>query len=226
MFVQLRNHSHYSLLKALPKVDELVGRALSLKMESLAITDYSNMYGAIEFYKECKKNGIKPIIGVEFTIKHSDRLFQIVLIAKSLTGYKNLMKITSVINTENSISPVLTDEILVTYKDDLIVLSGGNWGDVSNLLLINESNAHKRVEFYKEHFGTNYFLELNPQRDAGSTDLLRSKTIECARMTNAPLVATWNTHYIHSADKSAHKTLYLVHGTDTSLEEYNNFFQK
>jgi DNA polymerase-3 subunit alpha len=83
MFVHLRNHTHYSLLRALPKVDALVKRAASLNMPALAITDYSNMYGVIEFYKTCKKKNIKPIIGVEFSIVYNDRTFKIVLIAST-----------------------------------------------------------------------------------------------------------------------------------------------
>ena len=128
MFVHLRNHSHYSLLKALPKINELIDRAVSLKMPAVALTDYSGMYGAIEFYKTCQKSGIKPIIGVEFSLRYNERLFKIVLLAKTLLGYKNLMRITSIVNVENPLSPVLTEDILKKYKEDLIVLSGGVTG--------------------------------------------------------------------------------------------------
>jgi DNA polymerase-3 subunit alpha len=226
MFVHLRNHTHYSLLKALPKIDALVKKAVSLNMNALAITDYSNMYGVIEFYKVCQKNKIKPIIGAEFSIQYNERVFQIVLIAKNLTGYKNLMHLTSEVNIDNPLNPILTDEILLKYKDGLIVLSGGVWGDVSNLLVINESEALERINFYKKHFENNFYLEINPQQAMDRGEEMHRKTIEMAQVTSTPLVATWNTHYLHTTDKQAHKTLYMIHGEENSLEEYNHLFQK
>lgn len=226
MFVHLRNHTHYSLLRALPKVDALVKRAASLNMPALAITDYSNMYGVIEFYKTCKKKNIKPIIGVEFSIVYNDRTFKIVLIASTTQGYKNLMRITSIVNTDNPLTPIVTDEILSKYSDGLIFLSGGIWGDISNLLVINEDEALKRINFYKNIFGENFYLEINPQNSLEISGTLRAKTIEFAKKTNSPLVATWNTHYLQVSDKSAHRTLFLIHGDEHSLDEYNHLFQK
>lgn len=226
MFVHLRNHTHYSLLKALPKINELVKKASSFSMSSLAITDYSNMYGVIEFYKSCKKEGVKPIIGVEFSLRYSDRIFQIILLARTFIGYKNLMRITSLVNLENPINPTLTDEILTSHKEGLIILSGGIWGDVSNLLIINEKEALKRIDFYKNHFQDNFYLEINPQCAIDHGKEIRSKTIEYATLTNTPLVATWNTHYLTPEDKSAHKTLYMVQGEEDTALKYNHFFQK
>ncbi|MCF7843810.1 DNA polymerase III subunit alpha [Candidatus Gracilibacteria bacterium] len=226
MFIHLRNHTHYSLLKALPKVDELVKHASSVQMPAVAITDYSNMYGVIEFYKTCKKANIKPIIGVEFSIRYNDRTFQIILIARTFSGYKNLMHITSCVNVDNPLSPTLTDEILLRYRDGITVLSGGLWGDVSNLLVINKQEAMSRISFYKENFGAFFYLEVNPQTSMEYSERMRSETISCAHETNTPLVATWNTHYIHPSDKSAHKTLFMIQGGESSLGEYNHLFQK
>lgn len=226
MFVHLRNHSHYSLLRALPKIDALTEEAKILGMHALAITDYSNMYGTVEFYTSCKKKMIKPIIGVEFSIKYNDRVFRIVLIARTLVGYKNLMRITSVVNMENSLSPVLTDDILISYREGITILSGGIWGDVSNLLVINKDEADTRVSFYKEHFGDHFYLEINPQTAFERAAEMRTETVAYARKNSIPLVATWNTHYLHAQDKAAHKTLYMVHGTEEAAEEYSHFFQK
>ncbi len=195
-------------------------------MPALALTDYNNMYGTIEFYTACKKAGIKPIIGVEFSIRLHERTFQIVLIAKTLEGYKNLMRITSIVNVENPLHPVLNDETLIKYKDGLIVLSGGVWGDISNLLIVNQQEAEARINFYKEYFKEHFYLEINPQTSMEHGELMRKKTIECAHNTNTPLVATFNTHYLNDQDKSAHKTLFLVHGDEHSAEEYNHRFQK
>lgn len=226
MFVQLRNHTHYSLLKALPKVTDLITEAKNCGMSALAICDYSNMYGTIEFFSACKKNKIKPIIAVEFSIRYNERLFQIVLIAKNSVGYKNLMRITSIVNIDNPLKPVLTDETLLAHKDGIIVLSGGFWGDVSTLLIINKKDAELRLDFYKKNFSENYYLEINPQKNIDNYEQMRSLTIDLAQKTNTPLVATWNTHYLNNQDKSAHKTLYMIQGEESSLSEYNHLFQK
>jgi len=207
-------------------VKELIAVAKDKRMDYVAITDYSNMYGTIEFYSRCKKEKIKPIIGVEFSLKFNERTFQTVLIARTLEGYKNLMRIVSIVNVENSLNPVLTEETLVTYKNGLTVLSGGASGDISNLLVINQKDADARLAFYKEHFGENFYLEINPQTGMERGLEMREKTIEYARKTNTPLVATFNTHYINDDDKSAHKTLYMVHGDLHSSDEYNHLFQK
>lgn len=226
MFVHLRNHTHYSLLKALPKISEIVKEAKKSGMTSLAITDYSNMYGTIDFYSSCIKEGIKPIIGAEFTILNNGRTFQIVLLVKNLAGYKNLMRITSIVNIENPLKPILTDSILLMYREGLIILSGGLWGDVNNLLLIDKNKAKLRLDFYKSNFPNSYYLEINSQLHLDNSKEIRTQTISFARETSTPLVATWNTHYLTQQDKAAQKILYLVHGEENSLEEYNHFFQK
>ncbi len=226
MFIHLRNHSHYSLLSALPKIEPLVKKAKALEMPALALTDYSNMYGAIEFYKACEKEKIQPIIGVEYSLKYEERHFKIVLIARDLIGYKNLMRITSLINVENPLHPILTEDILITHKEGLAVLSGGQWGEVSNLLVMDERKAKERLSFYKEHFGEHFYLEINPQTAMEHGNAMREKTIELARSTDTPLIATWNTHYLSPADKPAHKTLYLVHGDEHSGLEYTHQFAK
>ncbi len=226
MFINLRNHSHYSLLKALPKISELVKYAKTNNATALALTDYNNMYGTIEFFSTCKKENIKPIIGSEITIKVQDRFFKLVLIAKTSEGYKNLMELISVINVEDPLNPFATDEILKKYAEGIIALSGGYWGDVNNFLLIDNDLAKKRIDFYKEIFKSNYYLEINPQRLLDNSSILREKTIVFAKQENIPLVATANSHYLDINDKSAQKVLFLVHGDEQSKLEYAELFQK
>ncbi len=225
MFVHLRNHTHYSLLKALPKVPYLIKEAKKNKMSALAITDYNNMYGTIEFYLSCQKEGIKPIIGAEFSILYNDRKFQIVILAKNIIGYKNLMRITSLVNVENPIEPVLTDEILLNHKDGLLLISGGLLGDVNNLLIIDEVAALERLTFYKKNF-EDYYLEVNPQMNLDNAEAIHKATILCSKKTNTPLVVTANTHYIQAQDKPAHKILFSVHGDEHSTLEHAHIFQK
>ena len=109
-FVHLHAHSHYSLLSALPKIDELVGEAAKLGMDALALTDNGNLYGAIDFYKACRKKGVKPIIGVDFYVAArgrkdmqagiDNRRSRLVLLATNLAGYKNLLKLVTNSNLE------------------------------------------------------------------------------------------------------------------------------
>lgn len=224
MFVHLRNHSHYSLLKALPKIGPLVKQAKKYAMPAVALTDYSNMYGTIEFYQSCAKEGIKAIIGAEFSIAFQDRTFALTLIAMNDTGYKNLMRITSIVNLENPECPVLTFDILALYHEGLIVISGGPWGDIAQLLVLDEKVAEERLKAYTSLLGDRFYLELSPHTMMDHGELMREKIIQCARTHNVPLVATWNTHYLNPSDKAAHKTLLSVHGDQASLDMYTNMF--
>ena len=226
MFIHLRTHTHYSLLKALPKVNELVSKAQQDNMKSLAITDYSNMYGTIEFYKKCEKENIKPIIGVEFNLAHNERSFKVVILAKDNTGYKNLMRLVSIVNLDNPENPLLKKDKLKEYRSGLIVLSGGPWGEISNLLLIDEASAYKHYEYYKENFVEDFYLEITPHTFMERGAEMRLKTIEFAKKYNIPLVATFNSHYLMPHEKSAHKTLYAVNGSQEALDEYAEIFQK
>jgi DNA polymerase-3 subunit alpha len=184
------------------------------------------MYGVIDFYTKCKAKKINPIIGVEFKQNYNSRKFAIVLLAKTLQGYKNLMRITSLVNLENPVDPILTDEILSTYADGLIGLSGGIWGEINTLTTIDENEALKRLDFYKRIFSEDFFLEVNSQIKLDGAEKLRAMTIAFAKKTNTPLVATCNTHYLEVDDRGAHKTLFLVQGEENTAERYTNMFQK
>lgn len=150
-------------------------------MPSLALTDYSNMYGSIEFYRACQDKGVKPILGVEFSVPYNDRVFKLVLLAKNLLGYKNLMRLTSVANLDNPENPILPFEKLKEFKEGLIILSGGPWGELSNLLVIDESLAEKRYQEYLSLFGENFYLELSPHTYMDHGNEMRTKTISFAK---------------------------------------------
>ena len=227
-FIPLRNHSHYSLLKALPKIDELILAAKEQGCSHLSLTDYGNMYGAIEFYQACKKHKIKPIIGVEFTLQNlGQEKTSLVAIAHSIKGYKNLMKIISIISVDNPEDPRLTDKVLSENAEGLLLLSGGPWGDVSLLLLRDEALATSRINWYRSLVGVDdFYLEVTPHTFMDHGVELRSKTIAYAKKNKIPLVATTNSHYLSVNDKSAHKTLMLISGGETALDYYNHYFQK
>ena len=141
-FVHLHNHSEYSLLDGLSKIPEMVKRVKELNMKAIAITDHGNMYGTIQFYKACIAEGVKPIIGAEIYVAKRTRLDKeagidadanhLILLAKDLIGYKNLMKIISIANLEGYYYRPRTDlDLLKKYSQGLICLSACLNGFVS-----------------------------------------------------------------------------------------------
>ncbi len=227
MFYHLRTHSHYSLLKALPKVDALVKQAKAYGMDALAITDYNTMYSAIDFYKECEKKEMKAILGSEFTHEIDGREFKLVLLARTDEGYKNLMRISSEVMMGDPHHPLLKREWLKKYGEGLICLSGGPWGDISLLLISHEAKAKALVMEYESYFGKgNFYLEVTPHTYMERGAEMREKTITFGRKEGIPLVATINSHYLKDGDKNAHKYLYLIEGSEHGAEEYNEIFSK
>ena len=117
-FVPLHVHSHYSLLKALPKIPDLVARAKEEGCDALALTDLGNLYGAIEFYKECKKQGIKPIIGLSANL--GDK--RLLLYAENKEGYQNLLQLVTKSHFESPENPIVTSQMLKEHGKGLITL--------------------------------------------------------------------------------------------------------
>src|SRR3989344_6990305 len=126
-FVHLHVHSHYSLLKALPKIPDLVARAKAEGCEALALTDLDNLYGAIEFYKECKAQGIKPILGLDAHVGDGRRLL---LYAQNREGYQNLLKLVTKSHLATPENPTVTPQMLAEHSAGLITLDPAT-GDVA-----------------------------------------------------------------------------------------------
>ncbi|HEU0081001.1 MAG TPA: DNA polymerase III subunit alpha [Candidatus Paceibacterota bacterium] len=224
-FIHLHTHSHYSLLAALPKVDALVKAAKDDGAAALALTDNGNLYGAIEFYKECKKAGIKPIIGVDFYMaargradKQSgidSRRTRLILLAKDLEGYKNLVQLVTRSYLEGFYyKPRIDRELLELHKDGLIAISSAFSGDLTLALQGNDiAKACEIAQYYKGVFGGDYYLEITHHPDIDGHDTLMARTKEVSKKTGIPLVAGANVYYLRPEDKPAQQTLMLVNSS-------------
>jgi DNA polymerase III subunit alpha len=222
-FTHLHVHSHYSLLTALPRVDDLLKRAQELGMTSLALTDTSAMYGAVEFYMHAKDYGIKPIIGAEIFVckdlrsknntSEDKRRHQLVLLAKNETGYKNLMKIISTAQLEGFYYKARADKnLLRQYSEGLIALSGSMQGEVpSEVIYGNYERAKMAALEYEDIFGKgNFYLELGPHTDIENQVAANQGLVQISRETDIPVVAAVDVHYVKKEDAAIQDILFCI----------------
>lgn len=230
-FTHLHVHTEYSLLDGSAKIGELVSRAKELGMDSLAITDHGVMYGVIDFYKACKKEGIKPIIGCEVYVAPNsrfdreagsgeERYYHLVLLAKNDLGYRNLMKIVSKGFTEGFYyKPRVDKEVLKEYHEGIIALSACLQGEVAVYLrkrLYDE--AKKAALSYYEIFGPgNYYLEMQDHGIDEQT-LVNTDLMQMSKELDIPLVVTNDSHYIYAEDWEAHDILLCIQ-TNRKLQD-------
>jgi DNA polymerase-3 subunit alpha len=221
-FIHLHAHSHYSLLRALPTIDELVGRAKELDMDAIALTDYA-MYGAIEFYKECQKQGIKPIMGFEAYMakqkmsdkrpRIDDRPGTLVLLAETTEGYRNLLKLTTLAHLEGFYyKPRIDKEILRQYGKGVIALIGDGKADLGAALAMDEfGKAEGVIREYVDILGEgNVFLELRDHPEMDDQVTRNRELIKLSKSTGVPLVATKDVHYLERGDADAHDVLMSI----------------
>src|SRR5665213_358228 len=171
-FAHLHTHSHYSLLEALPRIPELVAQAKKDGQKALALTDNGNLYGAIDFYKECKENDMQPIIGVDFFVaprtRHDkehridDQLGRLILLAKSRIGYRNLLKLVSDSYLEGFYDrPRIDRELIEKYREGLIAILPSHGGEVAYALRHGDKNrASQSLEWHKKIFEEECYLEI------------------------------------------------------------------
>jgi DNA polymerase-3 subunit alpha len=234
-FIHLHTHSHYSLLDGLSKIPDMVKTAKKNGMNAISVTDHGNMYGAIEFYKECQKAEIKPIIGVEAYIAERGRKdkepgvdnkrYHLTLLAKNKQGYKNLMRLITIANLEGYYyKPRMDKEILREFHEGIICLSGCMGSQLSQSILRGDNTrAEDLIKEHQEIFGKeNYFIEVHSHPHVENDKKLRDGLIAIARKFNIPLVAGQDSHYLCSDDHEAHHTLLAVN-TGADVKDSGNF---
>jgi DNA polymerase-3 subunit alpha len=220
-FTHLHTHSHYSLLDGLTKIPEMVARAKELGMDSIALTDHGVLYGAVEFYKLAKKNGIKPILGVEayvaprdrFSKENGERYYHLILLVENQTGWKNLITLVSKSHLEGFYyKPRVDKDLLREHHEGLIALSACLGGEISRTLLAGQFEEAKRIALeHQDIFGKgNYFLEIQKHPNIPESEKVEPLLVKLSEETGIPLVATQDSHYMHSEDAEYHDVLLAV----------------
>ncbi len=220
-FVHLHIHSEFSLLDGANRIKDIPVIAKELGMDSIAITDHGAMFGVIDFYKACKANGVKPIIGCEVYVaprtrhdkdpKLDSKYNHLILLAKDMQGYRNLSKLVSLSYTEGFYyKPRIDKEILEKYHEGLICCSACLAGEVSQAILQDNMEEAKKVAlWFKNLFGEDYYLEIQ-NNGVKAQVLVNQKLIELSKELNIPLVATNDAHYSRREDAYNHEVLLCI----------------
>ncbi len=229
-WVSLHQHTEYSLLDSSAKIPELIARAKELGMNSMAITDHGVMYGCVDFYKEAKAQGIKPIIGCEIYVSQGDmhikqnngrnENYHLVLLVKNKEGYGNLMKIVSTASIEGFYYKPRVDHVyLRSHSSGLIALSACMSGEIQSNILKNDlETARNAALFYRDTFKDGFYLEL--QYHGIEQQLkINEQLIAMSKELHIPLVATNDVHYIRKEDYTAHDILLCIQTGKTVEEE-------
>ena len=236
-YVHLHNHTHHSLLDGLTKVDELVERVKYLGMSAVAMTDHGTLSGAIEFYKACKDQDIKPIIGIETyvaarTIHDRDPAkdkarYHLILLAMNNTGYQNLMKLSTTANLEGVYyKPRIDHDLLEKHNEGIIALSACIGGEVGESLRYGNYEEAKRIAaWYKRVFGDRYYLEIQDHNDWDEQRKVNESVFRLAKELDIKCVVTSDAHYINEADQEAHEILLCV-GTGAYLSDQDRMSLK
>jgi len=222
-FTHLHVHSHYSLLDGLSKIGPLLNTCQELKMPSIALTDHGSMYGLVEFYKEAKKRGIKPILGSEMYLAPNgmhqkrpnidNKSNHLVLLVKNKEGYRNLVKMTTKAYLDGFYyKPRIDKELLKKHSKGLICLTACIVGEIPQTIINGHlDKAEKMALEYQEIFGPgNFYLEIQHHPKIPEQKTANDGIIKIARKHNIPLVATNDVHYIKSDDAEAQDVLMSI----------------
>jgi len=232
-FVHLHTHTDFSLLDGASRIPDIVKKIKTSGMGACAITDHGNMFGALKFYKECRNNGIKPIIGSECYLtpdslheksgtEGGNRYYHIILLARDEEGYRNLIKLSSIGYTEGFYyKPRIDDTVLAEHARGLLCLSACLAGEIPVMILKGKlDEARRKAQYYQELFGEgNYYLEL---QDHGLPEqrIVNRELVKMSRETGIPLAATNDSHYTDKGDANAQDILLCI-GTNKKKADQN-----
>ncbi|MDO8609450.1 MAG: DNA polymerase III subunit alpha [bacterium] len=230
-FVHLHVHTEYSLLDGMCRITDVIKKAKDLGMPAIAITDHGALYGAFKFFLKAKEAGIKPIIGVE-TYKAKNSRFDkqvnqerdqnhLVLLAKNLTGYKNLLKLITAANLDGFYyKPRVDFELLEKYHEGIIVLSACLAGEIPSLIMQEQTNEVEKVlQKYTSIFGDDFYLELQRHPNSEEQDRVNLELIKLSRKFGVALVATNDVHYLDKEDAYAQEILLCIQTQRTIVEK-------
>ncbi|HEX6983995.1 MAG TPA: DNA polymerase III subunit alpha, partial [Planctomycetaceae bacterium] len=221
-FAHLHCHTHYSLLDGMTRIPDLVKATKAMGMNACAITDHGNLYGAREFYNECRANDVNPVLGMEAYIAPRSRFergasrmkeasFHLTLLAMNATGFRNLVRLSSRAFLEGFYyKPRIDKELLEEFNEGLICLSGCAAGELSHYLLGERTGeAAELCAWYSKVFGDRFYMEIQDsgleiQKQCGAA------TVDLANRLGLPLVATNDSHYLCADDADAHDVLLCV----------------
>ena len=233
-FVHLHNHTHYSLLDAITTTSELVDAAVADGQPAIALTDHGVMFGCYEFYKKCKSSNIKPILGFEAYVASVNRFdrtptrklpdgkktrnyLHLLLLAKDWTGYKNLMKLTSLGHTEGFYyRPRIDKELLEKHHEGIIAASACLGGIISaHIVDGNVEKAKSEAQYYKDLFGDDFYLELQ-RHNFPEDDLIIEHVPKIAAELGIKMIATNDIHYLKKEHATAHNVLLHIKDSNAS----------
>ncbi len=241
-FIHLRLNTEYSLSKSIITINGAIKKAAEDNRGALALTDLNNLFGAIKFYEAAQKNGVKPIIGTEISVyedaelKENNKKYSMILIAKNIDGYKNIIKLISKSYTENrrkdgaGIKKEWLDDPAI--RQNVILLSGGKYGDIGQSLLNDEiQDAEDRAIHWKTLFGDDFYIELQRDGSAEETSYMEG-AVTLANKLQIPPVATHPSLFLTADDYLAHEAKVCIAAGDTiynqkRVKEYNkeNYFK-
>ena len=224
-FVHLHVHSHYSLLDGACKIPDLVRRTKEMGMDSIAITDHGCMFGVIEFYNECKKQGIKPIVGMEAYMAPGARqergvpsghaghgAYHLLLLAQNLEGYQNLLKLSSTSYRDGFYhKPRIDKEVLRELSGGLMATSACLGGEIPSAFMKRDAKFAKEIaETYLQIFGPDRFYIEVQKQGIKEQDEVNPELAELAKRLGVGLVATNDVHFLNKEDHFAHDVLCCI----------------
>jgi DNA polymerase-3 subunit alpha len=246
-FIHLHNHSDYSILDGAITIEKLVNKAAEMGMPAVALTDHGNMFGSLEFYQKAVRAGIRPIIGEEFYMAPASRLtkessrangeetsYHLILLAKDLTGYRNLMKLSSIAYTEGFYyRPRIDFEVLERHSQGLVCSTACLSGQIPSLILKGRlEEARELAGRFREIFGgDNFYLELQ-YHGMSEQEAVNREMVRIGADCNIPLIATNDAHYVGRDDAHSHEVLLciqtgkLMRDEDRMKFKTNEFYMK